>query len=107
MRLIVVATVTHTGRQSATGTLSDDFRAHVAGRLRYTLAVIVRLHEITIVCSEPTRVGAFWAALLGGIIEPMPGWRRLERSTESRPLLHFQPVPETKLRQTPGRGAHQ
>ena len=42
-------------------------------------------------------MGAFWTALLGGeLFEPMPGWRRLERSTESRPLLNFQPVPETK-----------
>ena len=59
--------------------------------------VTVRLHEITIDCSEPIRVAAFWAALLGGELHaPMPGWLRLEPSMAGMPQLNFQPVPEPK-----------
>jgi predicted enzyme related to lactoylglutathione lyase len=56
-----------------------------------------RLHEITIDCSDVARVGAFWAALLGGQLRvPMPGWLRLGASAEGGPMINFQPVPEPK-----------
>lgn len=59
--------------------------------------VELRLHEITIDCVDVPRVARFWSELLGEkAYEPMPGWRRLGRSSESRPMLNFQPVPEPK-----------
>jgi predicted enzyme related to lactoylglutathione lyase len=60
--------------------------------------VSLRLHEITIDCVDVSRVGTFWAALLGGdLFEPMPGWLRLPPATEGAPMLNFQPVPEAKV----------
>jgi predicted enzyme related to lactoylglutathione lyase len=59
--------------------------------------VIFRLHEITIDCQDVARIGSFWAAVLGGELhEPLPGWLRLGPTSDSRPLVNFQPVPETK-----------
>jgi hypothetical protein len=52
--------------------------------------VTLGLHEITVDCVDPSRVGTFWAGLLGGHLhEPMPGWRRLDASAEGCPLLNF------------------
>jgi predicted enzyme related to lactoylglutathione lyase len=65
-----------------------------------TRMVMIRLHEITVDCTDVTRVAGFWAALLGGdLCEPLPGWRRLT-SAQERPLLNFQPVPEPKRGKT-------
>lgn len=59
--------------------------------------VSVRLHEITIDCRDVPRVAGFWRDLLGGDLhEPLPGWLRLGASTDGRPMLNFQPVPEPK-----------
>jgi predicted enzyme related to lactoylglutathione lyase len=63
-----------------------------------TIAIVVsfRLHEITVDCADVPRAANFWAGLLGGELrEPMPGWLRLG-STDDRPMLNFQPVPEPK-----------
>jgi predicted enzyme related to lactoylglutathione lyase len=63
--------------------------------------VSLRLHEITVDCEDVTRVGEFWAALLGGQLhQPMPGWLRLGPSPDGRPMLNFQPVPEPKQGKT-------
>lgn len=59
------------------------------------LAMPFRWSAVTVDCHEPTVLAAFWAGLLGGeIIEPLPGWRRVESA--DRPALTFQPVPEPK-----------
>ena len=59
------------------------------------------LAEITVDCSDPHRVAAFWQSLLGGeLAGPMDGWLRLGPLTPGGPVINFQPVPEPKTGKT-------
>lgn len=61
------------------------------------MTVPARLSGITIDCTDPARVAAFWRDLLGGELSvPLPGWLRLGERGQARPVLNFQPVPEPK-----------
>jgi len=62
---------------------------------------VVRLHEVTIDCTDVVREARFWSGLLGGEpSEPMPGWLRLAPSGAGAPMVNFQPVPEPKRGKT-------
>jgi predicted enzyme related to lactoylglutathione lyase len=55
-----------------------------------------RLGGITVDCSDPQALAAFWSALLGGAVsEPLPGWRRVALPDDG-PVISLQPVPEPK-----------
>jgi Glyoxalase-like domain len=56
---------------------------------------------ITIDCTDPARLAAFWAALLDRPeAPPLPGWRQLGRRGDAVPRINFQPVPEPKVGKT-------
>ena len=58
---------------------------------------------LTVDSADPTRLAAFWSALLGtAVIEPgpdRPGWRRLQPRGPHGPFINFQPVADP----TPGK----
>jgi predicted enzyme related to lactoylglutathione lyase len=52
---------------------------------------------VTIDCTDPIRLAAFWGTLLGlPSSEPLPGWVRLGSLGQATPAINFQPVPEPK-----------
>lgn len=56
---------------------------------------------VTVDCTDPQRLGTFWAALLGRTpTESLPGWVRLGGRGEQLPVINFQPVPEPKRGKT-------
>jgi hypothetical protein len=53
---------------------------------------------ITIDCTDPARLAAFWGALLDRAeAPPLPGWRQLGERGDAVPRINFQPVPEPKV----------
>jgi hypothetical protein len=53
---------------------------------------------ITIDCSDPARLAAFWGALLDRAEAPsLPGWRQLGERGDAVPRINFQPVAEPKV----------
>jgi hypothetical protein len=56
------------------------------------------LSGITIDCTDPVRLAAFWGALLDRPEAPsLPGWRQLGERGDTIPRINFQPVPEPKV----------
>jgi predicted enzyme related to lactoylglutathione lyase len=60
-----------------------------------------RLSGITIDCTDPAGLAAFWSALLDReVTVPLPGWLRLGTRGGAEPVINFQPVPEPKQGKT-------
>lgn len=55
-----------------------------------------RWSGLTVDCTDPDRLAAFWGALLDRELEPgLPGWVQL-KSRNDEPRINFQPVTEPK-----------
>lgn len=53
---------------------------------------------MTIDCSDPARLAAFWGALLGATPESAEeGWFHIEPMVRGGPRINFQPVSEPKV----------
>lgn len=62
---------------------------------------LARLSGITVDCSDPNVLAAFWSALLDREVSvPLPGWLRLGTRGGTEPVINFQPVPEPKQGKT-------
>ena len=60
------------------------------------LGMRTRWSGLTVDCTDPLRLGAFWGALLDRELEPgLPGWVQL-KSRNDEPRINFQPVTEPK-----------